>query len=108
MDEHPLSARKPAVLEKALPRAEPGERDNSALHVISRSRLSGEDGRRNHRVIGGGAVTIGAAQRVDGRADCYAGNARPTPATTPENSYEGIAGRRLAGQLSSPRVIAAA
>jgi hypothetical protein len=108
VDQNPLSLPQLAVVEQALPGAEPGERDRRALEVVERARFRCEDRFGRCDVVGGGPVAIEGGEPVDLVSDLGVLWPGPVAAMTPESSYDGVAGSRSSGQVSSLRVIAPA
>jgi hypothetical protein len=104
----PLAFRQLAVVEEALPGAEPGERDRGALGVAQGGRLGGNEHSRHGRVLGGGTVAIEAAERIDGLPGSDVLNVGSSLGDDARELVGRRRGQTVGGPPSSSRVIPAA
>ena len=102
-----LPGLQPGVLVQGLPGGERAERNSGGREVIDGGRLGRKLGRGGGHVFGGGAGPVEADQAIDLTARGPALHSRPAAATTPDRSWQGMAGQ-LSGQVSSPAVTAVA
>ena len=96
------------MVEQTLPGGKPCQWECRTLGVIECSGLGGEHLRWDRYEVRGGTIEVEPRKAEDLLVDRWFDHSRPSSTTTPENSYEGAAGRRSTGQSSSSRVMAAA
>ena len=95
------------VLVQGLPGREPAERNRGGREVVHAIRLGGQVGGGCGDVLGGGAGAVETDQTIDLVAWLQSAASGPVAATTPDRSWQGMAGQ-LSGQSSSPDVMAVA